>query len=77
MWAVGGDLSHADAVAAQCHQARDDGSFAKSHVAGDNDTLIGDGFAAAKTRLHFLEEPISADEDRLGREAGHLEEKRL
>lgn len=77
MWTVRGDLSHVDAVAAESHQARDDGRFAKSHIAGDNDTLIGGGLAAAKTHVNFLEQPFSTGENRIGHQTGHLEEKRL
>ncbi len=77
VWAVRGDLSHAIAVAAESHPARDDGRLAEAHVTNNNHTLIGWGLAAAQTHLHFLEQPFSTGENRIGGQTGHLEEKRL
>lgn len=77
VWTVRGDLSHAVAVAAESHQARDDGRLAEAHVANNNDTLTGGGLTAAQTSFDFLEQPFSTGENRIGCQTGHLEEKRL
>lgn len=77
MRAVRGDLPHAVAVAAECHQAGDDGSLAEAHVAHDNHTSIGCRVVAVKMGVHFLEEPLPPGEERISCQAGHLEQKGL
>lgn len=75
--AVGGYLSHAGAVAAECHQARDDGGLAEADVAHDRHAAVGAGVGAVEVRVDLLEQPLPACEDRVHGDAGHLEQQRF
>jgi len=70
---AGGGWRHAVSMTTERHQAGDDGRFAEAHVADDHDAPTGRRVAAPKTGVHFLEEPLPAGEQPIGREARHLE----
>lgn len=63
-------------MAAQSHQTWDDGSFAEAHVAHDDHAVSG-RLPAAQVSFRFLEQPLSAREHGVGRDAGHLEQEWL
>ena len=75
--AVGGDLPHASAVAAERHQARDDGGLAEADVADHHHAAVGAGVGAVQVGVDLLEEPLAAREDRVHGDAGHLEQQGL
>lgn len=75
--AVGGDLPHARAVAAQRHQPGDDGGLAEADVAHDDDAAVDAGVGALQLRVDLVEHPVPAHEHRLGGDAGDLEQQRL
>lgn len=75
--AVGGDLPHARAVAAERHQARDDRRLAEADVADHDHAAVGAGVGAVEVGVDLLEEPLAAREHRVHGDAGHLEEQRL
>ena len=75
--AVGGDLPHAGAVAAERHQAGDDRRLAETDVAYYGHAAVGAGVGAVEVGVDLLEEPLAAREDRVHGDAGHLEQQRL
>lgn len=77
MWAIGRDLSHARAVAAQRNQSGDDGGFAKPDVPNDHDASVDAGVGTLQLRVDLVENPVPANEDGLSGDAGHLEEQRF
>lgn len=72
--AVWGDLSHAGAVAAERHQARDDRSLAEADVAYHDHAAVGADIGAVEVDIDLLEEPLAAREDGVHRDAGHLKQ---
>lgn len=74
---VGGDLTHAPAVAAQSHQAGDDGRLAVADAAHHHGALTLFALRGLQRFLQLLEQPVTADEHRVCGDAGHLEEQRL
>lgn len=75
--AVRGNLSHAGTVAAQRHQAGDDGSLAEADVAHNRHAMVGAGIGPVKVGIDLLEEPLTAREDRIHGDAGHLKQQRF
>lgn len=75
--AVGGDLPHAGAVAAECYQARDDGGLAEADVADYYHAAVGAGIGAVEVGVDLLEEPLAAGEDGVHGDAGHLKQQRF
>lgn len=75
--AVGGDLPHAGAVAAERHQAGDDGRLAEADVAHDGHAAVGAGVGAVEVGVDLLEEPLAAREDGVHGDAGHLKQQRF
>lgn len=75
--AVGSDLPHPRAVAAERHQPGDDGGFPVADVADDDDAAVDAGVGALQLRVDLVEHPVPAHEHRLGGDAGHLEQQRL
>lgn len=74
---VGGDLAHATAVAAQRHQAGDDGCLAVADAAHHHGALTLGTFRGFQRVLQLLEQPVAADKHRVGGDAGNFEEQRL
>lgn len=74
---VGGDLSHAGSVAAERHQAGDDGGFPEADVAHDGHATVGAGVGAVEVSVDLLEEPLAAGEDGVHGDAGHFEQQRF
>lgn len=72
--AVGGNLSHAGAVTAECHQTRDDRSLAEANVAYHDHATVGADIGTVEVGIDLLEEPLAAREDRVHSDAGHLEQ---
>lgn len=64
-------------MAAQRHQTRDDGCLAIANVAHDNYAEVGDVVASVEMGIDLLEQPITAGEDGVHGDAGHLEEEGL
>lgn len=64
-------------MAAERHEAWDDGGLAVADVAHQNHAAIGAGVGGAEVGVDLLEEPITASEHRVHGDAGHLEEQRL
>lgn len=54
---------HTVSMTTKCHQASNDGRFAKSHVADDNRAPAGCWIITAEAGVHFLEEPLPAGEE--------------
>lgn len=77
MRAVGCDLPHASAVAAECNQPGDDGSLPKADVPHDHHTTVHAGVGALQLCIDLVEHPVPAHEDGFGGDAGDLEEQRL
>lgn len=75
--AVGGNLSHAGAVAAERHQAGDDGRLAEADVAHNRHAAVGAGIGAVEVGVDLLEEPLAAREDGVHGDAGHLKQQRF
>lgn len=74
---VWGDLTHAAAMAAQCHQARDDGRLAVADAAHHHGALTLATLRGLQHVLQLLEQPVAAHKHRVCGDAGHLEEQRL
>lgn len=74
---VGGDLTHAAAVAAQRHEAGDDGRLAVADAAHQHGALALAAFRGLQRFLQLLEQPVAADKHGVCSDAGHLEEQRL
>lgn len=64
-------------MAAERHQARDDGSLAEADVAHDCHAAVGAGVGAVEVGVDLLEEPLTAREDRVHGDAGHLKQQGL
>lgn len=77
MGAIRSNLPHTRAVAAERHQSGDDGGFPKPDVPDDHHPPVDAGVGALQLRVDLVENPVPADEDGLGGDAGHLEEQRL
>lgn len=75
--AVGGNLSHAGAVAAERHQARDDRCLAKADVAYYRHAAVGAGVGAVEVGIDLLKEPLAARKDRVHGDARHLKQQRF
>lgn len=50
-------------MAAECHQAGDDGGLAKANVANHGYAADGAGVGAIEMSFDLLEEPLAAGED--------------
>lgn len=74
---VRGDLSHAGSVAAERHQAGDDGGLAEADVAHNCHAAVGAGVGAVEVGVDLLEEPLATGEDRVHGDAGHFEQQRF
>ena len=70
-------MSHAVPVATERHQPGNDGRLAEADAADDNHAAIGGGVGSAQLGVNLLEQPITACEDRIHGDAGHLEEEGL
>lgn len=77
MRAIGRDLSHTGAVAAERNQSGDDGGFAEPDVPHDHDAPVDAGVGALQLCVYLVEHPVPAHKDRLSGDAGHLEEQRF
>lgn len=64
-------------MAAERHQAGDDGRLAKADVAHHSHAAAGASVRAVDVGINLLEEPFAAGEDRVHGDAGHLEQQRL
>lgn len=64
-------------MAAKCHQARDNGRLAEADVCHDRYAAVGAGIGAVEVGVDLLEEPLTACEDRVHGDAGHLKQQRL
>lgn len=64
-------------MAAERHQARDDRRLAEADVADHDHAAVGAGVGAVELGVDLLEEPLSAREDRVHGDAGHLEQQRF
>lgn len=74
IWAVGCDLSHAAAMATECHQTGDDGGFAEAHVTHQDNPGAFARFPGPQVILELLEQPITAHKHRVGGDAGNFEQ---
>lgn len=74
---AGTSLWSAHAVAAECHQPPDDSGLARARVTHDDGPppLAAAGFP--QDLFQAGEDPVAADEGRLRRDAGDLEQQRL
>lgn len=75
--AVGGDLSHAGAMAAERHQARDDRGLAEANVAYHHHSVVGAGVGVVEVGIDLLEEPLAARKDGVHGDARHLKQQRF
>lgn len=75
--AVWSNLSHAGAVAAERHQARDNRRLAEADVAYYHHALVGADVGVVEVGVDLLEEPFAAGEDRVHGDAGHLKQQRF
>lgn len=73
--AIGRNLSHTGAVAAECNQSGDDGRFPEPDVPHDHDTPVDAGVGTLQLCIYLVEHPVPAHEDGLSGDAGHLEEQ--
>lgn len=64
-------------MAAERHKARDDSSLAESNVAHHGHSTVGATIGAVEVGVDLLEEPLTAGEDRVHGDAGHLEQQRF
>lgn len=74
---VRGNLSHTGSVAAERHQAGDDGGLAEADVANDRHAAVGACVGAVEVGVDLLEEPLAAREDGVHGDAGHFEQQRF
>lgn len=64
-------------MAAERHQAGDDGGFAKANVAHNRHPSAGAGAGLVETPIDLLEKPLAPREDGVHGDAGHLKQQRF
>ena len=64
-------------MAAERYQARDDRRLAKADVADYHHATVGACVGAVEVSIDLLEEPLTAGEDGVHGDAGHLKQQRF